>query len=109
MVHGVFDPQYQGYGEKFLVRSYLKYRTCLSSTGGAYVVPHGDQISREREILSLDSCHPLYGSVASRGRAGFGVRCARFPHLVDKNQENSFMMPTWRYAKPNNNQSAYQS
>jgi len=22
-VHGVFDPQYQGYGEKFLVRSYL--------------------------------------------------------------------------------------
>jgi hypothetical protein len=24
MVHGVFDPQYQGYGEKFLVRSYLK-------------------------------------------------------------------------------------
>jgi hypothetical protein len=25
MVHGVFDPQYQGYGEKFLVRSYLNY------------------------------------------------------------------------------------
>jgi len=24
MVHGVFDPQYQGYGEKFLVRYYLK-------------------------------------------------------------------------------------
>jgi hypothetical protein len=24
MVHGVFDPQYQGYGEKFLVISYLK-------------------------------------------------------------------------------------
>jgi len=26
MVHGVFDPQYQGYGEKFLVRSYLNMK-----------------------------------------------------------------------------------
>jgi hypothetical protein len=29
MVDGVFDPQYQGYGEKFLVRSYLK---CITTT-----------------------------------------------------------------------------
>jgi hypothetical protein len=43
MVHGVFDPQYQGYGEKFLVRSYLKGECVFYSNDNDYITSSNTQ------------------------------------------------------------------